>query len=174
MNSGIYPCHPPAQKKHPIPESKRSWCNPQRIQLSRLRTLHEGKGHWNAALLYRNQELWHLLYEIFRYWLGKGRAPYYPAENCKHTVPSNVCGSRQCHIWLCYRDPPSSEGAYLSADVQHLREYTLSISPFPINGEMLPLVDYFNKIYPVMDDSMEHLSRNLMSALIIGLDKDIG
>ena len=71
-------------------------------------------------------------------------------------------------------EPPSSEGAYLSADVQHLREYTLSISPFPINGEMLPLVDYFNKIYPVMDDSMEHLSRNLMSALIIGLDKDIG
>lgn len=111
MNSDIYPCHPPAQKKHPISESKRSWCNPQRIQLSRLRTQHEGQGHWNAALLYRNQELWHLLYEIFRYWLGKGRAPYYPAENCKHTVPSNVCGSRQRHIWLCYRGTPFLRGS---------------------------------------------------------------
>lgn len=34
---------------------------------------------------------------------------------------------------------PKSLDCYLSADIQHLREYALSIEPFPVSGEVLPL-----------------------------------
>ena len=34
---------------------------------------------------------------------------------------------------------PKSLDCYLSADIRHLREYALSIEPFPVSGEVLPL-----------------------------------
>lgn len=34
---------------------------------------------------------------------------------------------------------PKSLDCYLSADMQHLREYALSIEPFPVSGEVIPL-----------------------------------
>ena len=50
--------------------------------------------------------------------------------------------SEEAYVFLCmirpYR-PPQSLDCYLSADMQHLREYALSIETFPVSGEVIPL-----------------------------------
>ena len=67
-----------------------------------------------------------------------------PAGNAP--VPSS-CGISPCGNGIARpvisetlgHTAPKSLDCYLSADIQHLREYALSIKPFPVSEEVLPL-----------------------------------
>lgn len=60
----------------------------------------------------------------------------------RHHVASSLAGNgiaRPVISETLGHSDPKSLDCYLSADIQHLREYALSIEPFPVSGEVLPL-----------------------------------
>ncbi|WP_277935059.1 tyrosine-type recombinase/integrase [Parablautia intestinalis] len=81
-------------------------------QIYRAAGIRQGKGDRQGTHLFR--------YHVASALAGNGIARLVISETLGHTAPKSL-------------------DCYLSADIQHLREYALSIEPFPVSGEVIPL-----------------------------------
>lgn len=81
-------------------------------KIYRAAGIRQGKGDRQGTHLFR--------YHVASALAGNGIARPVISETLGHTAPKSL-------------------DCYLSGDIQHLREYALSIEPFPVSGEVIPL-----------------------------------
>lgn len=87
--------------------------------------------------------LWDAVSKVYRAaGVRQGKGERQGTHLFRHHVASALAGNGIARPviseTLGHTDPKSLD-AYLSADIQHLREYALSIEPFPVSGEVFPL-----------------------------------